>query len=137
MASHRYARPGTYRARLDVDDGVGTGCSTATATRLVRVNAPPIAEAGPPIEASLLDGMAEITLEGGASRDPEGRPLRFLWSLPGEPAREGRRVTLRFDRPGSFAVQLHVSDQTGLPCSIDADAIQLIVRWSQFFSFAK
>ncbi|HQP10141.1 MAG TPA: PKD domain-containing protein, partial [Candidatus Omnitrophota bacterium] len=41
-----YNRGGDYTARLTVDDQSMTACSTDTATKKIRINAPPIADAG-------------------------------------------------------------------------------------------
>lgn len=125
--SHRFDVPGLYRARLTVEDGAGSACSAATTTRLVRANAAPKAEAGSDVTARLDNGVAQVTLDGGGSRDPEGRPLRHLWTVEdGDPV-EGRTATLSFREPGRYRARLHVSDGTGLSCGVDTDVAVITI----------
>jgi len=126
-ARHRYGAPGLYRARLWVDDGAGAPCSRSSAMRTVAVNAPPRAEAGGPVAAQLIDGEAQVTLDAVASSDPEGRPLRHVWSVDGGERVEGRRATFRFDRPGRYLARLNVSDGTGLPCGVASDTAEITI----------
>ena len=125
---HAYAEPGVYRARLTVDDGSGLACAQASAVRRVALNAAPVADAGPPLRATLHEGRAIVRLDAGASFDPEGAPLRYLWSLDGGPQLEGRQVDLPVDRPGRHTVRLHVSDGTGLSCGVASDTTILTVE---------
>ena len=77
---HAYARPGTYEVALVVRDDSGAPLNTARDTAIVRVNAAPIADAGP----DLVDGARR---GGGARR------LRL-----GRSRRRGRRLALALPR---------------------------------------
>ncbi|MGF1502101.1 MAG: PKD domain-containing protein [Paracoccaceae bacterium] len=126
-ATVRYPAPGRYRPRLRVDDGLGSACSIAETGLEVRVNAPPVAEAGPDRRVALRDGTAEVVLDARGSSDPDQANLAFHWLIDGETAREGARVVHRFDRPGRYPVTLTVSDLTGLPCGIASDSLTVDV----------
>ena len=64
---------------LTVTDSVGlTDTDTVTIT-VVAINAPPIANAG---EDQTVDNGATVTLNGGASSDPDGDVLSYQWAQP-------------------------------------------------------
>ena len=78
---------------------------------------PPTARAGS--DQTAVQGAA-ITLNGSASSDPDGHALVFMWTLASKP--EGSEAVLRnpvsvfptfvADRPGSYTINLIVSDGT-------------------------
>jgi hypothetical protein len=51
-------------------------CAATLAGSACAINRPPVASAG---RDQVVDGGALVTLDGSASRDPEGRPLSFSW----------------------------------------------------------
>ena len=75
--TRRYDRPGTYTARLTVTDRSGALNGTAQDTVAIRINAPPVASAGPDI----LSGGTVIDFDGSASADADGDPLTFRWDF--------------------------------------------------------
>jgi len=105
--------PGTYVAQLIVNDG--SVDSAPASVTLTTANAPPIANAGPDQSVPL---GSSATLDGSASRDPEGAALTYSWSLTGRPAgsaaslSDGNTVNPSFtlDRPGNYIAQLIVGD---------------------------
>ena len=54
-----------------------------------------------------------VTLNAGASRDPEGEPLRFTWQFADKRTLRGASVTKSFRRNGSYKVTLTVRDRLG------------------------
>ena len=60
------------------DSGGLTDTDTVTIT-VVAINAPPIANAG---EDQTVDNGATVTLNGGASSDPDGDVLSYQWAQP-------------------------------------------------------
>lgn len=73
--------------------------------------APPVADAGPGLEVALVDGVAEVELDGTASTDPDGDPLTFTWTGPVEGGTAtGPMPTVTFTEPGDHEVALTVSD---------------------------
>ena len=78
-------------------------------------NAPPTANAGP--DQTVLLG-SNVQLDGTGSRDPDGNPLTFAWSVTTRPAGSGaalsdaaaRSPTFVADVVGSYVVQLVVND---------------------------
>jgi K319L-like, PKD domain/PKD domain/Calx-beta domain len=107
-------RPGTYAARLTVDDGQ----TTASDSVVINVpNSAPTANAGPDQSAAV---GASVRLDGSRSSDPDGDRLRFSWAFVSIPAgstaqlSNRRSVTPTFvvDRLGQYVVALTVNDGT-------------------------
>ena len=74
---------------------------------------PPTADAGGPYNGAEGD---LITLDGGASSDPEGLPLDFSWFLPAvcDPGETEQTVNCRSFNEGQEEAELTVTDSTGL-----------------------
>jgi len=106
-------RRGTYEARLIVDDG--SLPSAPDSVVITVLNAAPVANAGPD-QTALVTHI--VTLDGGASSDPDGDAVSYQWALTSRPAGSAAVVsdptavspTFLVDRPGSYSAQLIVSD---------------------------
>ncbi|MEZ5417241.1 MAG: Calx-beta domain-containing protein [Vicinamibacterales bacterium] len=107
-------RPGDYVVQLVVHDGALD--SDPDTLVVSTVNSAPIADAGPD-EADVPLG-APVALDGSASSDPDGQPLRFAWSLLSRPAGSAAVLTgadtagpsFVPDAPGTYVAQLVVND---------------------------
>jgi len=105
--------PGTYVTELVVHDG--QAASAPDTVSITTGNSPPVADAGPDRSAFL--GIS-ATLDGSGSRDPDGDPLTFTWTLGSRPAGSVAAVgdpaavhpTLVPDVPGTYELQLVVND---------------------------
>ncbi len=101
-----------------------------SASVLLNINRPPLADAGPDQRVAL--GKL-VVLDGSASLDPEGAPLGYTWSLIGRPvgssavlaAANSARATFSADRPGDYLAQLIVSDGQ-LASAPDAVSVSVI-----------
>ena len=54
-----------------------------------------------------------VRLNAGASKDPEGEPLRFTWTFSDKTSMRGKAVTKSFRRKGIYKVTLVVRDRIG------------------------
>jgi PKD repeat protein len=113
-------KPGTYVGQLIVNDG--TVDSASDTVTISTFNSKPVADAGDDRHAVL---GSTVTLSGTDSLDVDGDILSYQWSLVGKPATSTATLTTPtevsssfvIDRPGSYTLQLTVSD--GSLSSID------------------
>ena len=106
---------GDYVAQLIVNDGF---VDSAPDTVLITANTPPIANAGPDQQVTV---GSIVHLDGGASLDPDGNPIFFLWDFttvpPGSSASLQNATTaapsFAADVTGDFVAQLTVTDSFG------------------------
>jgi PKD repeat protein len=122
---HAYARPGTYEVALVVRDDSGSPVNTDRDTATVRVNAAPIADAGPDRVAAPGE---EVVLDGSGSVDPDGDVAEWLWRFPDGSEARGVRVARSFAEPGLQQVLLTVRDDTRLPEAFDVDEVAVAVN---------
>jgi RHS repeat-associated protein len=108
-------QPGSYVAQLVVNDGtVNSGPGTVIITTL---NSKPVAEAGPDQSALVGD---TVTLDGSGSKDADGDPLTYRWSITTRPSDSSATLSdptavnpdFTIDRSGTYVVQLIVNDGT-------------------------
>jgi hypothetical protein len=105
--------PGLYVAQLIVNDGRVDSApdSVTVSTR----NSAPVADAGPDQQVFLLD---TVTLDASGSRDADGDPLTYRWSLTSVPAGSvaapsdptAINPTFVADVGGTYVAQLIVND---------------------------
>ncbi len=107
---HVYRLPGVYDVRLTVTDASGTSSASQTGRFRVTVNHPPIADAGP--SRTVAPGEP-VLLDGGFSSDPDGRIESFRWEIEPGVSREGPKVEVAFDEPGTRQPLLFVRDDAG------------------------
>ena len=75
----------------------------------IYVNRPPKAVA----RAQRLKKPGLFKFDASASSDPEGEPLRYVWSFPDGSSRTSAVLSKRFTRPGVYRVVLTVRDRLG------------------------
>lgn len=123
--SHRYNQGGNYRISVVVDDQKGTSCSTATAQTHIRINTPPIANAGPN-NACCADKRASFSASG--SSDPDGDQLTYTWNFGDGTQKQGENVTHAYTYEGSYNAMLTVNDQSGGLCGRSTDSFVVRIK---------
>jgi RHS repeat-associated protein len=106
-------QPGAYTVQLIVNDGAFD--SDPDTVTVSTENARPTADAGP--DQTVPVGQV-VTLDGRTSRDPDGDPLTYRWSLAARPQGSATvlanpsQAQIRFapDLAGDYAAQLIVND---------------------------
>ncbi len=124
-ASHAYARPGWYSLVLLADDGRNQTNSRQQTTRIVHINQPPQAEAGP--DQMVCPGDT-VGFDASASRDLDGAIRTYRWDFGDGTAGEGAKVDHVFARPGTYEVTLTVIDDAGSTCSATTDTMTVMVN---------
>ncbi|PIQ81870.1 MAG: hypothetical protein COV76_06335 [Candidatus Omnitrophica bacterium CG11_big_fil_rev_8_21_14_0_20_64_10] len=123
----QFAKGGTYRVTLKVDDNEKTVCSTDEIARTIRVNTPPTADAGKDQTLCLksFDDVYAVSFDAGGSRDADGDKLSYAWDFGDGAIGEGQRVSHTYAKGGSYTVGLTVDDGVGSRCSVAKDTLQL------------
>ncbi len=106
---------GQYTIELLVGDGTDLSTPDVMMVTAIAANGVPVANAGP--DQSVQTG-ATVTLNGGASSDPEGDQLTFQWSMMSKPdgsaaaIADATAASPQFvaDVDGDYVVQLIVTD---------------------------
>lgn len=124
---------GAYEATLIVTDAQNSSKTSTPDTVIViasKTNPPPVADVGP-TSMNVFTGLP-IILNGRQSRDPNGDPLTFRWSVTGKPSgsspifRDVTTVAPSFtpDVDGTYTVSLTVNDGTNssTPVSVTVHA---------------
>jgi PKD repeat protein len=127
-ATHIFETPGTYDVALTVTDDTESSCAATRRSVQVLVNAPPVADAGPPFEAFIGGAADAVLLDGSRSRDPDGGGLTQVWRIGDGTTEAGERVRHLFRRIGDIPVELTVTDSSGLPCGVATDHTVATVR---------
>jgi len=130
-----FTRPGTYVFKLVVTDNKDA-TDTAAVTVIIREkeNQPPVARAviNPTAVTLSQNNTADAELIGSESKDPDGDPLLFQWSLAAglssgaiikSPEKELTSVT--FTQAGTYMFKLAVTDSKG---ATDATTVSITVN---------
>ena len=125
VAERTFDAPGVHAAQLTVIDDSGTANASATDEVRLRINHPPVAEAG----ADVATGSLFVAFDGSGSTDADGDPLIYSWSFgDGSAPALGRQVTHAYPRSGVFPVTLTVDDGTGLGNATAVDTLRVTIN---------
>jgi large repetitive protein len=121
--SHIYRNPGEYKATLTVYDNSGVSNNSASDNINVKINAKPIADAGPD---QLVASGENVTISANNSIDTDGSINFVEWRLGSELLSEENEFSHVLNEPGLYSIKLMVKDNSTHPDAIDYD--NLIVR---------
>ncbi|MDP8212956.1 MAG: PKD domain-containing protein [Candidatus Zapsychrus exili] len=113
-AVHTYEQGGDYRVTVIVDDKQGSNCSTATAKINIKINTPPVADAGPNTSCCV---DKEASFDASASTDPDGDKLTYTWDFGDGTTEDGAITKHIYSKSGSYNVSVTVDDGAGTSCS--------------------
>ncbi len=126
--SHLFQTPGQYKVCLFVADDSGSTCDFGEDAITIRVNSPPVADAGGDREAFTGGAHDALIFDASRSHDPDGDPLAFLWEFGDGDSAQGQKVSHVYEKPGTYTVRLRVDDGTGLKSGVSSDQITVHVR---------
>ncbi|MCW5201573.1 PKD domain-containing protein, partial [Desulfobulbus sp. US4] len=106
---HVYPLPGTYTVQLQVTDASGTDSAMQAVQQEIRVNAPPLADAG---SDQIIAPGGIVHFDGSHSLDQDGSISSFLWQIQGQQYKV-EKFSHRFEHPGQYQVGLIVVDNDG------------------------
>jgi parallel beta-helix repeat protein len=109
---HVYRNPGSYEVTLTVIDDDGSSDMVKTIATIFgsSTDQKPIADAGGPYFCNV--GQLVI-LDGSESSDPDGTITNYSWIFDDETSNYGNPSTHSFSKPGTYTVQLIVTDNSG------------------------
>ena len=124
VVNYAWTEPGDFRVTLTVIDDSGTGSALQSVSRVVRVDAAPVAEAGPDqfVTASV------VQFDGGGSTDSDGEVTAWDWAFGDGATATGQRVEHAYARPGTYEVALVVRDDSGAPLNVDRDTMRVTIN---------
>ncbi len=124
---HAFAKGGSYNVTLSVNDGAGTNCSRDSIRQVVRINTNPVADAGKDVTLYTKREGEEykVTFDGTKSYDADRDNLSYSWEFGDGQNGEGAKVTHAYAQPGNYNAKLTVNDNTGAPCSVAADDVNV------------
>jgi PKD repeat protein len=123
--THAYDKGGNYSVQLKVDDKKGTDCSSDVTNINVRINTPPVADAGPN-HVCCLDTVSEF--DGSQSYDADGDTLTYTWDFGDGNTGDGAKVTHVYKTIGKYLVTLTVNDNSGTSCDTATDSFTAVVN---------
>jgi len=125
-ATHRYAKPGIYTARLTVQDNTGQANAVDFDEAIITVNSPPIAIAGKNVIAA---PNQKILLDGKASYDLDGSMTSYRWDFSdGRAGVDAIQTSQTFSKPGIFSATLTVKDNSGAANAIVRDTVLIRIN---------
>lgn len=127
--THQYAKGGRYTVVVTADDGSGSGCNPVCSRDSkaveVKVNTPPVADAGPNLVCCV---GKENLFDGSGSTDADGDALTYTWDFGDGATDTGAKVTHVYSKSGRYKVTLTVDDNSGTPCSISRNSFEVSVN---------
>ncbi len=106
---YAFRQSGTYDVSLTIDIQSTSNCFTATVTKKIIVNAPPVIVWNVPPDAPLGD---QLILDASASSDPDGIIAHYDWRINGKKAGSTPVVTAANLSAGSHIVELTITDNS-------------------------
>ncbi|GAA6201889.1 PKD domain-containing protein [Aquicoccus sp. SU-CL01552] len=124
VVNYAWTEAGAFTVTLTVIDDSGTASALQTTSRVVRVDAAPVAEAGPDqfVTASV------VQFDGGASTDADGAVTSWEWDFGDGARASGQKVEHAYERAGVYEVAVVVRDDSGAPLNMDRDTLRVVVN---------
>lgn len=124
LVEHAYEAAGRYVVRLEVTDDSQVANATTSDEINVIVNAPPAAAMAPPRYVS--GGLVEF--DGSGSIDEDGAVARYAWDFGDGSTGSGPRPSHVYKEPGSYDIELTVTDNSGMIRNTATAKTQVVVN---------
>jgi PKD repeat protein len=123
--SHTYKTGGEYNVSVTVDDQTKSSCAKDTQSIKLRVNRPPVADAGPNLVCCI---GTESKFDGSGSTDPDLDALTYTWDFGDGNSAQGVKAKHIYTKVGKYTVTLTVKDNSGTPCDTAKDTFEATVH---------
>jgi|GEM_PF-469571 len=121
----RHTEPGSYSLMLRVNDNSGTDNAEYTTEVRYKINAAPVPAFDLP---TYLAPEQSLTLDAGASSDPDGDELAYSWELSDGRQLSGPVQEVSFSTPGTYTITLTANDGEQVDNSVQTLAREVIVN---------
>jgi len=127
---HKYAKGGLYTVKAEVKDMVSlSGCDTNSTETKIKINTPPVAEAGKDILACFpQQNKLEVRFDGSSSYDPDGDSLEYLWDFGDGASSNLVKPVHVYRKSGKYKVTLTVKDNASGKCNVSQDTLNVILN---------
>ncbi|MCS6988046.1 MAG: PKD domain-containing protein [Chloroherpetonaceae bacterium] len=107
--SHVFRKPGVYPVSLSIATDSKTSCRSASVTKHVRVNAPPVLVANVPKAVAVGE---RFLMDASQSRDPDGIVVKYEWKADGKIIGTTPKIAHVFHQSGAHRVELAIVDDS-------------------------
>jgi len=122
--THAYAQPGTYTVKLQVIDNTSVANNNTAITGSIRVNNPPIADAG----GNRLVNSSVVEFDGRQSSDTDDAIINYFWDFGDGQTGQGAQLTHVYVFPGRYRVTLFVTDKSGTLSARQSNTVEVVVN---------
>ena len=124
QVNYAWTQAGEFEVTLTVIDDSGTASALQSVSQVIRVDAAPVAEAGPDQFVS----ASEVTFDGTGSADTDGEITEWLWDFGDGGSGQGPTPSHVYARPGTYEVALRVRDDSAAPLNMARDRMRVTVN---------
>lgn len=107
--SHFFTEPGEYLVTLNLKTNTTAACNTASLTKAIKVNAPPVINWDLPEQVA---AGSDLILDAMGSLDPDGYIEKYSWYYDGELISNNSGEIIKAIEPGLHTVTLEVVDNS-------------------------
>ncbi|MBL7081597.1 MAG: PKD domain-containing protein [Candidatus Omnitrophica bacterium] len=132
--THIYQKGGVYTAKLFVNDRCGSSCSSDVDLIKIRLNKPPVADAGENI-TTCADNT--VLLDASYSYDEDGDELTYKWDFGNGITETGVQVEAKYNRGGTYLARLIIDDGKNSNCSAATDHVNILVNSKPIVTLTK
>ncbi len=122
--THAYTSPGVYEPKLTVIDDSGVGNDRTSTQKSVRVNHPPVPQAG----EDRVVNTSVVAFNASDSTDTDDEIIAYTWDFGDNQTAQGARVEHVYAMPGRYTVTLTVTDASGTVSASQSDSALITVN---------
>ncbi len=125
VVTHVFEKGGEYKVSLTVKDTSGLDCDSSSTTQTIKVNLPPAPAFICPEKVCVNQA---VNFDASATADDTPETLSYVWDFTDGASLEGRQITRKFDKGGTYTVKLTVNDNANTVCSKSSISKTIIVN---------